>query len=527
VEQRDSLVGQTVGNYRIVKNLGVGGMGAVYLGEHPEIGSKVAIKVLLPRFVSDPQVAKRFLDEARAVNRIEHHGIVRIHDCGRQEGLGVFLVMEYLEGQTLRERLEADGVLQPQVAVRLVGQTASALIASHAAGIVHRDLKPANIFVIADPDVAGGERIKILDFGIAKLLEEREPLDAGTKTGMVLGSPLFMSPEQCIDPKRVDARTDIYSLGAIAYHLLSGGYPFAAETLGQLILKQQHEKPTPLRSLNPAASAPLEQVIHRALETDLRARFQTMNEFRAALQEDSLGDSAVDIDAPPTTVVPPELSQAPLTSTTLSGTAGEQRPAPRRRAGRALIATGAVLAVGLGFGVVSLLRGPAAPPEELSAVPDAAARPGAATTPAENPGSLIGQSERPTGREDRTSRPSQTPPASAPAKPAPRQARISLKISPEDATLELDGRRTRDNPLVLEVSKRRHLLRVKARGYTSAEERFVADGDKTLSVALKRHAAQPTAKRAPAPPPAPEVEPPPEKAPQPKAKKKGPYFNDL
>ena len=281
----DHLIGKSVGNYRIVKCLGKGGMGAVYHAEHPEIESKVAIKVLLPRFVSAPDIVKRFFDEARAVNRIGHPGIVRIHDCNEEDGVGVYLVMEMLEGETVSERFEAKGKLTIDVVVRLMQQVASALDASHKAGIVHRDLKPANIFIVPDPDIPGGERVKILDFGIAKLLEEHGSIKSGTETGAIIGSPLYMSPEQCIDSKNVDHRADIYSLGAIAYRMLSGEYPYEADTLGKLIIKHYKGTVRPIGELVPDLPSDLEWVIKEAMEVDREDRTQSMADLRLAVQE--------------------------------------------------------------------------------------------------------------------------------------------------------------------------------------------------------------------------------------------------
>jgi len=285
LKDTETLVGQTIGNYRIIKCLGKGGMGAVYHAEHPEIESKVAIKVLLPRFVSAPDIVKRFFDEARAVNRIGHPGIVRIHDCNEHEGVGVYLVMELLEGETVAERFESQGKLTIDVVVRLMQQVASALDASHKTGIVHRDLKPANIFIVPDPDIQGGERVKILDFGIAKLVEEHGSIKSDTETGAIIGSPLYMSPEQCIDSKNVDHRTDIYSLGAIAYRLLSGEFPYEADTLGKLIIKHYKEKARPISELVPDLPPDLEWVIEQALEVDRKDRFQSMAGLREAVQE--------------------------------------------------------------------------------------------------------------------------------------------------------------------------------------------------------------------------------------------------
>ncbi len=385
----DPLVGKTIGSYRIIKCLGKGGMGAVYFGEHPKIESKVAIKVLLPRFVSAPDIVRRFFDEARAVNRIGHPGIVRIHDCNRQDDVGVYLVMELLEGESLAERFARLGKLSWEEVARLTQQSASALHASHETGIIHRDLKPANVFIVSDPDMPGGERIKILDFGIAKLMEDNDPIDGhGTKTGMVIGSPMYMSPEQCIDSKAVDHRTDIYSLGAIAYRLIAGEFPYEADTLGRLILKQQKERPAPLRSLHPDVPRAVANVIHRALETDREARYADMCLFRDALRAAASGEveeepSGIEpLDTEPVTLPPEEITGPPARPaedddsnigldetevagldedsvvgpaadtdeekhTTLSGTVGEKTAAPRveRRGNRSALLAGGLLLV--------------------------------------------------------------------------------------------------------------------------------------------------------------------------------------
>jgi serine/threonine protein kinase len=302
----ESLIGKSVGSYQLKKCLGVGGMGAVFLAEHPGIQSRVAIKVLLPQFNSNETIIRRFLDEARAVNRIGHPGIVRIHDCVLDDKVGACLVMEYLEGETLLKKIQDHGRLASDAVVRILQQACSALTAAHEVGIIHRDLKPANIFAIADPDVVGGERVKILDFGIAKLLEDQSP-DGNTATGMLLGSPQYMSPEQCLDAKRVDFRTDVYSLGAIAYALLSGRLPFAAETFGRLVMMHQTQKVPSLRSLGFDVPVALDEVVLRALATKLEERTQSMRELR---EEVTAAAGAV-CSAPTTPAAPARAALAP------------------------------------------------------------------------------------------------------------------------------------------------------------------------------------------------------------------------
>ena len=275
-------MGKHIGNYEVVRQIGQGGMATVYLGRHPELHSKVAIKVLHHRHASSMSMVQRFRGEARVVNRIGHPGIVRIHDGGYQEDVGIYLVMEYLEGLPLNRRCEGKLPLSLQLATRYTLQAASALAACHREGVIHRDLKPANLFVVSDPDVPGGERLKVLDFGIAKMSGAISGM-AHTQTGMLVGSPRYMAPEQCLDSRTVDQRADIYALGIIFYQLVTGEQPFKAETLGQLILMQQQTRPQAPSELNSAVGLELDEALLRALERDPDDRFQSMDQFREAL----------------------------------------------------------------------------------------------------------------------------------------------------------------------------------------------------------------------------------------------------
>ena len=271
-----------VGSYELVRCLDTVGTGAVYLGQHPEILSRVAIKVLAPELSAETDVVKRFLDEARAQNRIGHPGIVPINDCDAQDDVGLFLVMEYVEGKTLAEEFKESGQLSAQRTADVARQAASALGAAHAAGIVHRKLKPSNIIMTPDPDLPAGERVRIFGFGIAKLVEESETLDEATKTGIALGFPRYISPEQCLDAKGVDHRTDVYSLGAICYEMLCGRPPYEAETFGHMVIRQETTEPPAPSSLVELPTA-LEEVVVRAIHKDPEQRFSDMKALRAAL----------------------------------------------------------------------------------------------------------------------------------------------------------------------------------------------------------------------------------------------------
>ncbi len=306
---RSDLVGRTIGSYRITRKLGEGGFGAVYLGRHPEIESRVAIKVLRPEFVKDTEMVERFLDEARAVNRIGHRGVVQIHDTGRLPDVGAYLVMEYLEGESLQARSKRLGPLPTADAVRFAMQACTALGACHRADIIHRDLKPANMHIVADEDLPGGERVIILDFGIAKLAQQRD-IGSNTATGALLGTPLYMSPEQCLDTKHVDHRSDIFSLGVVLYELLGGRCPYEAKTLGQLVLKHRDEVPPSLSGLRSGIPPALDQAVRRALERLPQDRFQSMDELRRALKRAVDRAASLEVTAPREPVDPAAIGEA-------------------------------------------------------------------------------------------------------------------------------------------------------------------------------------------------------------------------
>src|SRR5689334_23378485 len=194
------MIGEVVGSYRITSQLGSGGMGVVYAAEHVVLGSKAAVKMLQPRHSFDQETVTRFFNEARAATRIKHPGIIGVFDFGKHSSGSAYLVMELLEGETLHQRIRRLGRMTARDALVVGRQIASALDAAHTAGIVHRDLKPHNLFIVADPDLPGGERVKVLDFGIAKLAVEAAGgpgSTGGTREGALLGTPKYMAPEQC------------------------------------------------------------------------------------------------------------------------------------------------------------------------------------------------------------------------------------------------------------------------------------------------------------------------------------------
>ncbi|HWL85103.1 MAG TPA: serine/threonine-protein kinase, partial [Polyangiaceae bacterium] len=274
---RNDLVGATVGTYRIMRVLGEGSVGIVYLAEHPLVGAKVAIKVLHEHSVDAPGVIERFINEAKAANRIQSPHIARVtnFDClpdGRH-----YAVMEYLEGRTLEQLLNRAGRLGHLETAELCRQIATGMEAAHAAGIIHRDLKPANVLV--QPGQDGKPFVRILDFGIAKLIESHWEGNAGdargTLAGQILGTPLYCSPEQAAG-EPVDTASDIYALGAIAYELLSGQAPIEGENLLQIFVRKSTTDARPIRELCPELPVEMAALVMEMLARDPEARPRSM-----------------------------------------------------------------------------------------------------------------------------------------------------------------------------------------------------------------------------------------------------------
>jgi serine/threonine-protein kinase len=277
----DPLIGKQVGNYQIRHKLGEGGMGSVYLAEHPRIGKKVALKILHAEFTANQDVTTRFFNEARAVNDIGHPNIVDIMDFGQIEGGSVYFIMEFLQGRSLAQVIRDEAPLAPDRALAISLQIADALAASHRHRIVHRDLKPDNI--ILQPRGSQTDFVKVLDFGIAKLTGD-QPGSHRTRTGIVMGTPAYMSPEQCEGKGQVDHRTDVYALGIVLYEMLTGQVPFQGEGYGEVLV--QHltavpQRPSTLRLM----PAHIEAVCLKALEKRPGQRYASMDDFIQALRD--------------------------------------------------------------------------------------------------------------------------------------------------------------------------------------------------------------------------------------------------
>ena len=272
-----------LGKYRIERVLGVGGMGVVVAATHVTLEERVAIKFLLPDALKNQEAVARFLREARAAVRIKSEHVARVTDVGTLETGAPYMIMEYLDGGDLGTIAKARGALPIETAVEYVLQACEALAEAHGMGIVHRDLKPSNLFVATRAD--GTPSVKVLDFGISKITGMgASGADLGmTKTTTIMGSPLYMSPEQMASSRDVDARTDIWALGAILFELLTGRVPFQADTITQLCAMILQQRAEPLRNFRPDAPEGLQMVIQRCLEKDRNQRFSNVADFAHAL----------------------------------------------------------------------------------------------------------------------------------------------------------------------------------------------------------------------------------------------------
>lgn len=388
-------------------------MGNVYLAEHPGLQRRSAIKVLRPELCTDTQLVSRFFTEARAANAIRHPAIVEIYDYGTLTGGAPYITMEYLSGETLAERLRRQPLTMAE-ALDIAGQIGEGLTAAHRANVIHRDLKPENLFLVDDP-ANGRVKVKILDFGIAKLQNTFGGMSHKTRTGALMGTPTYMSPEQCRGLREADHRVDIYALGLIVYEMLCGRPPFVSEGVGELVNLHINAPPTPPRQFNASVSGSLQDLLLRALQKDPDARFATMSQMVEALRAEQTLVGQVGVMGVGSTLLgagaaPPAPAKMRPLPTTLSGRAAEmhQITVPVRRSGRAmpLIITGVVL---FGLGGTAAWKFSSGGPTKAALNPPARAEPVAEPKPP------------------------------SPAIPEVNDVKVELNSEPPGATVQLDG----------------------------------------------------------------------------------------
>jgi serine/threonine-protein kinase len=383
------MIGEVFGNYRVIAKIGEGGMGTVYLAEHPSIGRKVAVKLIRPVFSNDAETLRRFVREARSTAQLRHSALVDIMDYGVHEKTGcAYIIMEYLEGESLDARLDRVGKLHPARAADIARQIALGMAAAHRAGIIHRDLKPGNVHLLVDPDRPGVDVVKVLDFGIAKLANNETGAGPTTRSDAVLGTPRYMAPEQCRGGGAIDHRADIYALGCLLYETLCGRPPFVYQWPGELIAAHLGEAPMPARAIEPAIPPPLEAIVMRALAKSPDHRQSTMGDVARELEQFlgmnvtpvppadisvpaiAVGPSTPPVARPPSAsppmaplpvAVPPPRPPVPATTTASVVMRRKRGAAGRRR--RTLIAGGAVAATA-GLTLLAVVRSTNAPHDE-------------------------------------------------------------------------------------------------------------------------------------------------------------------
>jgi serine/threonine-protein kinase len=367
----DPNVGRVVaGRYSILRRLGGGGMGVVYLAEHSALQKRVALKLLHTQYATDPDVVQRFLNEARAAARIGHRNIVDALDFGQAEDGAPFLVLEYLEGRDLAHELESQGRVSVRRAAQVGLQIAAGLGAAHRKGIVHRDLKPDNVFLVEGepPDSA----VRILDFGISKIAQAGSSA-GGTKTGAVMGTPSYMSPEQFLDASRVDARCDVYALGVLLFQMLTGRLPFSAPSFGALAVVVMQEKAPSVALSRPDLPPALVALVDSMLAKDPTHRPAGMAEVEAVLAPLARDGADVVPDLPPTVVpevtVTPAPSNAGIAASNPRGTSAAVSVS-REGAARAWLVVAAILGVlvlgGLAWAGLRAPEEPVAPPRTVA-----------------------------------------------------------------------------------------------------------------------------------------------------------------
>ncbi len=478
--------GQIVGEYKIEGKIGDGGFGVVYRAVHPVIGKPAAIKVLNRQYSSNPQMVARFISEARSVNKIRHKNIVDIFAFGTLEDGRRYYVMELLDGMPLDSLLAKHPILDSQIALPLLGSVARALDAAHANGVVHRDLKPENIFVVFED--GGRATAKLLDFGIAKLLDDAAA--TRTRTGVPMGTPLYMSPEQCRG-RGIDHRTDIYSFGICCYRALTGHLPFESEDLMELLIQQTTVMPPVPSTRNPALTPEVDAAIMAMLAKDPAARPQSIlvafdSVLRAFGFHERMNTPDVSTLMRLSGDLPPPRQPGTLTPTANTrdpnaASAQLANAVPTRKRSALPLALGGLAVLGA-VAALAIVKPWARGANASSPQPNAATQTATEVKPAE---------AKPTATPPATTTPLATASASASAPAAAAQVAVTLKGAPAGAEVFLGDLKLgpATEPLKLARGTQKTTLTVKALGYRQTTVDVVPDADRELSVKLAPYAA--------------------------------------
>jgi len=497
---RDMAPGEQIGEYRIESKLGQGGFGTVYRAVHPVIGKTVAVKVLSRRFSSDPEMVSRFIAEARAVNRIQNKNIIDIFAFGALPDGRQYYVMELLGGLTLDQHIEERGYLSPEEAMPILVGIARALDAAHAAGIVHRDLKPENVFLVFDED--RGLSPKLLDFGIAKLFGEVSG-EHRTRTGVPLGTPYYMSPEQCRG-RSVDHRTDIYSFGVLCYQVLTGTLPFTGDSFMDVMMRHVSDALPPVSARSPTLAPAFDQPIAHMMAKNPAERPPSVS---AAVEElaDAARSAGHSVERPakrsgpgasgqvtpyrpaftPTRAAALESADTLAQATTAAGDTLPHAIAPPRRRALPLVIGGAVVVAVAVLALVSGVHRARPEPPPASSVASSPTPPSAEPVPV-----LSAAAPAP-------------PVASVSAAPAlPARIQLSVQSVPKHVVVYLGERKLgiAPGPISLDRGTDKLALVLKADGYRPRTVTFTPSENGVISATLQKiihHTAPPPATRKP------------------------------
>ncbi len=520
--EEDLPIGSLAGEYRIEKKIGEGGMGAVYGARHPLIGKRAAIKIIRRELSSSREAVDRFVLEAQSVNQIGHPNIVDVFGFGQLPDGRSFFVMEWLQGESLRERLQRP--LPFPDALEMLEAIAKALQAAHEAGVVHRDLKPDNVFLAS----VKGEKptVKLLDFGLAKLTGTDSQRSDRTRTGVVMGTPLYLSPEQAKGAK-IDASTDVYSLGAMAYEMLAGTVPFKADSAVEIMAMHISQRAIPLMQIAPWVPLEINNLVHAMLEKDPHQRptavqvRERLAACRTTAHAATIGvpmspSSQPPASQPPWQSQPPPGSQPPvMTPMAVSGMA--QQPASSSKKMLTMLALLALVGAALGVVLFIVFGSKQDATQTQASEPPSKVEVAGTEPPASPAGDHQVKAETPpatppTTPETKPDTPpevkAETPPAvtkpdvtkpdvtkPAVTKPERKVGKVTINFDgPSKALVLIDGRphgRETSGRVTVELAAGEHTVRVQAKGYKPADTkvRVEAGGSRDVKLTLEKRKA--------------------------------------